>query len=63
MYIADIFWHVWCTVWQNLLLGDSFFYLFLAGTQEEAAAAYDVAAIQYRGSAAVTNFELSHYTE
>lgn len=45
------------------VLGNKYLYLGTYSTQEEAAAAYDVAAIQYRGSAAVTNFELSHYTE
>ncbi|KAL5988631.1 hypothetical protein ACLOJK_026729 [Asimina triloba] len=43
------------------IFGNKYLYLGTYGTQEEAAAAYDIAAIEYRGINAVTNFDLSTY--
>ncbi|KAL4654457.1 hypothetical protein ACB092_01G379800 [Castanea dentata] len=43
------------------VLGNKYLYLGTYATQEEAATAYDMAAIEYRGLNAVTNFDLSRY--
>ncbi|MQL74830.1 hypothetical protein Taro_007197 [Colocasia esculenta] len=43
------------------VFGNKYLYLGTYATQEEAAAAYDMAAIQYRGLKAVTNFDISRY--
>nr|CAD1825602.1 unnamed protein product [Ananas comosus var. bracteatus] len=43
------------------VFGNKYLYLGTYATQEEAATAYDMAAIEYRGLNAVTNFDLSRY--
>ncbi|KAJ0985296.1 hypothetical protein J5N97_003652 [Dioscorea zingiberensis] len=43
------------------VLGNKYLYLGTFNTQEEAAQAYDLAALEYRGPNAVTNFDLSCY--
>ncbi|CAL9187633.1 unnamed protein product [Musa hybrid cultivar] len=45
------------------VFGNKYLYLGTYATQEEAAAAYDMAAIEHRGLSAVTNFDLSRYVE
>ncbi|XP_052180586.1 AP2-like ethylene-responsive transcription factor At1g16060 [Diospyros lotus] len=43
------------------VFGNKYLYLGTYATQEEAAVAYDMAAIEYRGLNAITNFDLSRY--
>ncbi|XP_056699812.1 ethylene-responsive transcription factor WRI1 isoform X2 [Spinacia oleracea] len=43
------------------VFGNKYLYLGTFSSQEEAAAAYDLAAIEYRGPNAVTNFDISNY--
>ncbi|KAL6495793.1 hypothetical protein OROGR_030356 [Orobanche gracilis] len=43
------------------VFGNKYLYLGTYATQEEAATAYDMAAVKYRGPNAVTNFDLSRY--
>ncbi|KAK9715577.1 hypothetical protein RND81_06G174300 [Saponaria officinalis] len=45
------------------VLGNKYLYLGTYATQEEAATAYDMAAIEYRELNAVTNFDLSRYID
>ncbi|XP_019157541.1 PREDICTED: ethylene-responsive transcription factor WRI1-like isoform X2 [Ipomoea nil] len=45
----------------GLVYGSKYLYLGTYGTQEEAAAAYDMAAIEFKGPGAVTNFDISNY--
>ncbi|BBG96770.1 Integrase-type DNA-binding superfamily protein [Prunus dulcis] len=45
------------------VFGNKYLYLGTYNTQEEAAAAYDMAAIEYRGANAVTNFDINNYID
>ncbi|XP_019238558.1 PREDICTED: AP2-like ethylene-responsive transcription factor At1g79700 [Nicotiana attenuata] len=45
------------------VFGNKYLYLGTYSTQEEAAAAYDLAAIEFRGPNAVTNFDISTYAD
>ncbi|CAI0410515.1 unnamed protein product [Linum tenue] len=45
------------------VLGNKYLYLGTFNTQEEAAEAYDLAALEYRGANAVTNFDVANYVD
>ncbi|KAL5568726.1 hypothetical protein UlMin_025301 [Ulmus minor] len=45
------------------VFGNKYLYLGTYKTQEEAAVAYDIAAIEYRGANAVTNFDINNYAD
>lgn len=52
-----------CPCFQKLNCTDDFFFLKKTETEEEAAEAYDIAAIEIRGKNAVTNFDRSNYVD
>ncbi|KAI3762291.1 hypothetical protein L1987_52716 [Smallanthus sonchifolius] len=63
-YVASLRRHHQHGRWQariGRVAGNKDLYLGTFGTQEEAAEAYDIAAIKFRGLNAVTNFEINRY--